>query len=142
MPLFKLVLDPDSYSNTSHNMFHFAFLVKDGHASVSAINGEIIAKVAEPPNEEDYNSGKATRKQTVVSFNYEMWEHLRHKYKLERGILPVHEIAPAASLSAPRMSQSTLAGGAVASKKRARPANSQSDDDSEDQPAARRQKRT
>ena len=31
---FEFVIDPHDFSNTIQNMFHVAFLVKDGHASI------------------------------------------------------------------------------------------------------------
>ena len=35
MHYFKFLVDPDSFAHTVENMFHFAFLVKDGRAGVT-----------------------------------------------------------------------------------------------------------
>jgi hypothetical protein len=85
-----------------HNLFHFSFLIKDGHASVTVVGGEPWAKLAEPPTEEEYNAGRATRKQAVITFNHDMWVHLVKRYERElkdHGILPMHESASASSQS-------------------------------------------
>lgn len=87
---WRFIWDPTSYSNTGHNLFHLSFLVKDGHAIVFDKNGEPWISRADPPTEEDYNNGRATRKQAVISFTYEQWVALCDQFGDAAPVLPSH----------------------------------------------------
>jgi len=76
---FRFVLDPESFGQTVENIFHTAFLVKDGHAQIRVDNNAPILEPAQPPVEADYNSGKAQKKQCIVRFDWSTWEKLKAK---------------------------------------------------------------
>jgi hypothetical protein len=71
---FEFVVDPQSFSQTIENIFHFSFLIKDGQAGLKVENDTPFASPAQPPLAEDYSTGKADRKQTVVRFDYDMYQ--------------------------------------------------------------------
>ncbi len=88
MDFFKFILDPESFSQTVENLFHFSFLIKDGQAALTLNEDGLpvactyknirfsffFSAPAQPPHEEDYTSRKAERKQCVVKFDYDMWK--------------------------------------------------------------------
>ena len=73
---FDLVIDPDSYSQTIENIFHFSFLIKEGHASMQVDDdGDVVADFALPASTEG-NSIQSDRKQCVFTIDYSTWQHL------------------------------------------------------------------
>jgi len=85
----KFVVDPQSFSQTVENIFHYSFLIKDGQAAFKLDDKGIpIAEPAQPPLQEDYTSGKAERRQCVVAINQDMWKKLKEKYEIKTGYLP------------------------------------------------------
>jgi len=87
--LWKLILDPNSFSHTVENVFHFSFLIKDGHAALTLDDkGLAMAELSQPPKQEDYLSGVADRKQCVLRFDYKLWQKLIEKYKIKEPFMP------------------------------------------------------
>jgi len=86
---FKLVVNGQSFSQTVENIFHFSFLVKDGQAAIKVNeSGNLVAEPAQPPLPEDYSSGKAERRQSVVPITLDMWNTIKEKYDIENSYLP------------------------------------------------------
>jgi len=87
---FKLIYDPLSFTQTVENIFHFSFLIKDGQAelSINPTTGVPEAKRAQPPDVNDFASGKADKKQCIITFDYNMYEKLKEKYGTGEGFLP------------------------------------------------------
>eukprot|EP01125_Pyxidicula_operculata_P006881 TRINITY_DN2359_c0_g2_i1.p1 TRINITY_DN2359_c0_g2~~TRINITY_DN2359_c0_g2_i1.p1 ORF type:complete len:284 (-),score=55.02 TRINITY_DN2359_c0_g2_i1:103-954(-) len=64
--LWKFIVDPNSFSKSVENLFHFAFLVKDGRASVSQ---DSLIDCADPPTGQ-----QGRRNQCVIQFTKEKWQ--------------------------------------------------------------------
>jgi hypothetical protein len=71
---FHFIVNPQSFSQTVENLFHFSFLVKDGQASLKVKDGVPIAEPEQPPKEEDYQKGTSERKQCIIKFDFDTWE--------------------------------------------------------------------
>ncbi|PRP88566.1 non-structural maintenance of chromosomes element 4 protein [Planoprotostelium fungivorum] len=87
---FRFLMDPSSFNRSVENVFHFAFLIKDGHASVTIEDDEPFVCFAQPPLPEDYNSGRGEKKQCVVGFDHATWQATCEVYHITSCMIP-HE---------------------------------------------------
>lgn len=96
--LWRLVTDPKSFGQTVENLFYVSFLVKEGRASIRKADGggggTIVIKKEDPPKKEDLDSGKAKRKQCMMTIDWKSWKKLAEKYGEEEPIVPHREPAP------------------------------------------------
>ncbi|KAL0482569.1 non-structural maintenance of chromosome element 4 [Acrasis kona] len=68
-----VVVQPDSFTHTIENMFYYAFLVKDGKATLKNEKGEMVAKNY---TNETQQSSNSDRKQCVIKLNLEMFKKM------------------------------------------------------------------
>eukprot|EP00013_Stygamoeba_regulata_P009813 CAMPEP_0177669096 /NCGR_PEP_ID=MMETSP0447-20121125/23220_1 /TAXON_ID=0 /ORGANISM="Stygamoeba regulata, Strain BSH-02190019" /LENGTH=277 /DNA_ID=CAMNT_0019175863 /DNA_START=12 /DNA_END=842 /DNA_ORIENTATION=- len=84
LPWALLVTNPDSFAQTVENIFHFAFVVKDGEARVESRNGEIWAcfvnRVA--------STSTTHKKQCVVPMDYNIWQAMKARYNITKSLIP------------------------------------------------------
>ncbi len=71
---FQFIVNPNSFSQTVENLFHFSFLVKDGQASLKVKDGVPVVAPEQPPREEDYEEGVSEKKQCVIKLDFETFE--------------------------------------------------------------------
>jgi hypothetical protein len=92
---WKFVTDPTSFGRTVENIFHFAFLIKDGYAKITKDDeGAHIAEPWHQPTQADYASESATRKQGVLALDYQTWEKVVAKYNITKAIIPPPPVNP------------------------------------------------
>eukprot|EP01103_Thecamoeba_quadrilineata_P016955 TRINITY_DN5843_c0_g1_i1.p1 TRINITY_DN5843_c0_g1~~TRINITY_DN5843_c0_g1_i1.p1 ORF type:complete len:369 (+),score=87.98 TRINITY_DN5843_c0_g1_i1:68-1174(+) len=78
------ICDPNSFGKTVENLFHLSFLIKDGQALTRQDeNGDIFVETAYPPDENDYQTGGAEKKQCVVKIDYKMWLAMKSQSERE-----------------------------------------------------------
>ena len=76
--LVDIVVDPNSFTKTAENMFHYAFLVKEGLAGIDASEDSpavLEAKMTKPPAPNAADT--LQKKQAVLKLNLDMWKKLR-----------------------------------------------------------------
>jgi hypothetical protein len=76
--LLDVVVDPNSFTHTIENMFHYAFLIKEGRAGISVDSdpSNLQASIKEPPQS---SSSEQKKKQAVLKLNLNMWKQLRER---------------------------------------------------------------
>ena len=70
---FNFIVDPNSFTHSVENIFHFAFLIKDGLASLQVKDGVPVVEASQQPREQDYSTSTAERKQCIVKFDFDTW---------------------------------------------------------------------
>lgn len=83
---WEFVFDPHSYGRTVENIFHFAFLIRNGYASITNRDGDAFASPSTPPTEDQIKDENIENTQCILRFEYKMWQKLRGKY--QKAILP------------------------------------------------------
>jgi len=93
---FNFVLDPQSFTKSVENMFHFSFLVKEGKASfrldddgrglpfVAPIKASKKSGSSKNPKEEN---DAEDRHQAIISLAYDDWEDLIEQLDIDRAIV-------------------------------------------------------
>lgn len=95
MPIsyLEFVLDPQSFSKSIENMFHFSFLIKEGRAALKLDDHGKGLPFAEPikvkkslaANDE---SGKGESKhQAIISLDYDQWEDMIQQLDLKEPMI-------------------------------------------------------
>ena len=77
--LFDLLLHPTSFSQTVENLFDFAFLVKDGFATLIPESSAPYVTRSEPPVTDDHAAG-IIKVQNILKIDYPTYEKLVSKY--------------------------------------------------------------
>lgn len=82
---FELVVNPDSFGHTIENMFHLAFLVKDGFVRVFLNENQIPVVEPVDQNEEAADQSRMEKKcnQVMVSMSMEEWRDIIDAYELQ-----------------------------------------------------------
>jgi hypothetical protein len=88
MNFWQFILDPESFSRSVENIFHFSFLIKDGRASLQTENDCPVTQTEDPPEESDYATGKAMKKQTILKFDMQLWETVKNVYRIDKAMIP------------------------------------------------------
>jgi non-structural maintenance of chromosomes element 4 len=89
LKFWGFILNPDSFTETVENLFHFAFLLRDGKAKLSVPDGgdgdgDIIAEsVNVTAEEEDHR-----RRQAVVSIDFPAWRRMCDQFPTYSPRLP------------------------------------------------------
>jgi len=93
---FNFILDPQSFTKSVENMFHFSFLVKEGKASFRLDDdGRGLPFVAplkvskKSGSSKDQNDGNDAedRHQAIISLAYDDWEDLIEQLDIDRAML-------------------------------------------------------
>lgn len=90
--MFQFAINPESFPQSVENLFHLAFLVKDGLASTNELDKQSsipIVKISKPPTVQESGAGLSERRQQcVVAFDYDAWEKLKEGLKITQSIVP------------------------------------------------------
>uniref|UniRef100_A0A6B2L8J5 Non-structural maintenance of chromosomes element 4 n=1 Tax=Arcella intermedia TaxID=1963864 RepID=A0A6B2L8J5_9EUKA len=97
---WDLVLDPESFSKTAENIFHFSFLVKEGYAKIDDENNIVPSA---PANTEVEN---LSRHQAIIRLDYEKWEEIKNKHNRSEATIPTFEAPSRPSQKTSKSSQS------------------------------------
>ncbi|KAI0226514.1 hypothetical protein L0F63_001269 [Massospora cicadina] len=85
--LFEFIINPYSFGQSVENLFYLSFLIRDGKASITEQNGELVLDCATPPTQEDYTSG-VQKKQLIMELDSFTWARLIEIYHIESPIIP------------------------------------------------------
>jgi len=85
---FEFVTHPTSFSRTVENLFHVSFLLKEGRAELTLAEKMPVLKPRQPPDEGDYSSGKAVKRQCIVRFDHEAWQNIADAFDIQQSFLP------------------------------------------------------
>ena len=77
----QYMFDPNSFTQTVENMFHFSFLVKNGGA-------KIVARPDGPKVAAVYRSVKKQSRQAIVSLTMQDWRELCRAYEVKKADVP------------------------------------------------------
>jgi len=103
----KFLFNPQSFTQTVENIFHFSFLVKKGNAAINIREGLNMEGLStEPGLKIKYTKENVDKhtvaKQSIMSLTMQDWRDLCEAYEVEEGDLPhrkIHKEAYANSLS-------------------------------------------
>ncbi len=87
---WDFVHDPTDFTRTVENVFHLAFLIRDGHARVRLQSDSPFALVeaADPPENHVTSSSAAQRHQSIAALDYALWELLVRRYGRQTPLIP------------------------------------------------------
>ena len=92
---FAFVLDPESFSRSVENMFHFSFLIKEGRASFDLDeNGQGLPFTRPIKQKKNLQNNKSTSKkhQAIISLTYDDWEDMIEQLEIEKAMI-VHDLS-------------------------------------------------
>lgn len=74
--LWEFVIDTESYSRTVENLFHFSFLLKDGHAKIEKEDDKIVVGTAQPPLNTQSNDPNFHVNQSIVRLDFNSFQDM------------------------------------------------------------------
>jgi len=83
-----LVLDPNSFAHTVENIFHVAFLVKDGRVKIKKENNGFTVEPSDPPLHSDFTDGSAKQIQRILKIDIPTWRKLLEEYSITDAFIP------------------------------------------------------
>lgn len=88
---FNFVIDPNGYWKTVENIFHFAFLVRDGNVKMSLQNGIPVVEPCLSTNESN-TEGKPSSNQFCFSLSVSDWEKCVERFEIKNAIIPAFSV--------------------------------------------------
>ncbi len=85
---WDFVVDPDEdvgYARTVENIFHFSFLIKDMNAILDLRSQPPTVEYSDPQSDNMANG--APKSEIILSFDFEAWKNVIHKYKIRSCLL-------------------------------------------------------
>ena len=80
---FDFVVDSESFTQTVENLFHFSFLVKEGHASLQVDEkNDVYVESKEKPKQDESSQSRAKRQQCVIALDEDTWRQIVAKRNL------------------------------------------------------------
>ncbi|XP_017268414.1 non-structural maintenance of chromosomes element 4 homolog A [Kryptolebias marmoratus] len=87
---YEFVVDPNSFSRTVENIFHFSFLIRDGLARMY-LDDDKLPCVAPVEEGEMEAAGSSTRKQCIISMSPKIWKEIVETFEIRETIIPPPE---------------------------------------------------
>jgi len=82
LDLWEFVLE-EKFCTTVENLFHFSFIVAEGHASLECLeDNSMLVNLSQPPDQNAVATGEVKGQQAVVRLDYRHWKELitaRHR---------------------------------------------------------------
>lgn len=82
--LFKVLINPNSFTQTVENIFEFGFLVTDGWAGVEVDKEGVPKIIATSPNE----STNLSKTSSVLSLSFSQYEKLIKVLNIKKSVIP------------------------------------------------------
>ncbi|XP_013861439.1 non-structural maintenance of chromosomes element 4 homolog A [Austrofundulus limnaeus] len=87
---YEFVVDPNSFSRTVENIFHFSFLIRDGLARMY-LDDDKLPCIAPVEEGEVEPAGASTRKQCIISMSPKMWKEIVDNFEIKETMIPPPE---------------------------------------------------
>lgn len=93
IPLYQLILNPNSFSQTVENMFHLSFLVRDLKVSIRKGEGDVpvVIPLDDNQTQADEDEDQGTRHQFITEMNYAFWKELRLAHPHDPIVPPIRD---------------------------------------------------
>eukprot|EP00051_Salpingoeca_urceolata_P010557 m.129299 g.129299 ORF g.129299 m.129299 type:complete len:375 (+) comp16755_c2_seq1:87-1211(+) len=93
MPLFELIINPDSFAQSIENLFHLSFLIKEGKTTIfvdddDSPDPQVAVLTSEDVSEEEMRESKKNPLQTVIGFTENDWRRIVKAYGIKRSLIP------------------------------------------------------
>jgi len=134
---WDFVADPDSFSKTAENIFHYSFLVKDGRTK---LRDNLVIEPAAPPTEQEYNQSDIKVRQAVLTLTYYDWKTIVDQQDGTSTSTGSH-VPPYQPTIKNRTAQSSQTLARNTSATTSRPSTPTNDDDADDEPKLKRRKK-
>mmetsp|Transcript_25213 Transcript_25213/g.58247 ORF Transcript_25213/g.58247 Transcript_25213/m.58247 type:complete len:189 (-) Transcript_25213:223-789(-) len=86
----KFLVNPQSFTQTVENIFHYSYLVRSGKAAI-AVDKKTGLPTVKP---KDLQAGTPTPRQAILAFNMSDWRKLTREFGVDKGDIP-HRKTPA-----------------------------------------------
>lgn len=87
MNLYQVLVNPDKFSQTVENIFHFAFLVKDNLTEVSEDKEDEQPMIKPIEKANGNNFSQSSTVQSVMSFTMDDWTNWIEEYEIETAAI-------------------------------------------------------
>lgn len=84
LPYFNVFVNPNSFSSTVENLFHSAFLVKDGEVALKLDDEEPVVEPVTHEDEAQPNLSEGSASQSILSFTMDDWNKWIQKYGIKK----------------------------------------------------------
>lgn len=85
---FQFVVNPESFGQTVENIFHVAFLIKDGRVAIEFDEDELPTINLHKDFQENQNNEEIPRKQVVMPLSMKEWQELIDVYAITNAMIP------------------------------------------------------
>ncbi|KAG8965844.1 nuclear protein [Tulasnella sp. 419] len=97
--LFKIIINPHSYSQSVENLFYLSFLIHEQRVAVEVDpqTDELMLYACEPATEDDYKDSDLRRVQSVWELDYETWQMAIETWDIREPLFPTRPTPPESS---------------------------------------------